>query len=147
MTNEDIKVFLGHQEEVQKCNIMFVIAGETVNPKLLTEMLVLEPSYAWAKGDRHVGKSGRDLRRQMGHWSITTEELASKSMEEHCRHLLALLEGRESVVRELRNSGEYRVSMSIWWQVGEIGHGSFNLLSTTVSCLAKYCDDFEFHFL
>jgi hypothetical protein len=31
--------------------------------------------------------------------------------------------------------------MSIWWQIGEIGHGSFNLVSTAVSCLAKYCDD------
>jgi hypothetical protein len=52
----------------------------------------------------------------MGHRSITTEDFASKSIEKHCRHLLALLEGRESTIRELRNAGHYRVSLSIWWQ-------------------------------
>jgi uncharacterized protein DUF4279 len=149
MTNEDIKVFLGEQNEVERCNIAFMIAGETLDPNFLTQTLRLEPTHAWAKGDRHLGKSGRDLLRPMGHWSLSTEAFESKSMEKHCRHLIDLLGERESIVRELRSSGKYRVSISIWWQVGETGHGSFNLLSETISCLAlaSYCDDFEFHFL
>lgn len=147
MKNEDIKVFVGEQEEVQRCYAMFVIAGEKVDPDLLTQTLSLEPSHAWSKGDLHFGNSRRELRRPIGHWSITTEDLASKSMEVHCSRLLALLEGRESTIQELRDREAYRISVIIWWQVGEIGHGSFNLLAKTVSSLAKYCDDLEFHFL
>ena len=147
MRNEDIKVFLGEHDAVQRCHIALIFAGETLNPQYLTQFLRLEPTYAWAKGDRHIGKSGRDLRRPIGHWSISTKDLASKSIQTHCQQLLTLLEGREPAIKELRSRGEYRISMSIWWQVGEIGHGSFNLLSETMAQLAKYCDDFEFHFL
>ena len=147
MKDDDIKVFLGEQDEVQRCNVMFRVASESVNPNLLTRQLGLQPTHAWAKGDHHVGKSGRDLRRPMGHWSVSTEDFVSKSLEAHCRRLISVLEQHKPAIRQIRDSHAYRTSIDIWWQVGEIGHGSFNLLSETMAQLAKYCDDFAFHFL
>ena len=148
MKNEDIRVHLGEQEEVQRCSLMLRIAGENLEPAALTRIMELEPTRAWAKGDPNIiKKTNRVLRRPMGHWSVSTEDLASKSLQVHCERLLSLLQGREAAIQDLRNSGQYRISISVWWQVGEVGHGSFNLLSTTVAALSKYCDDFEFHFL
>lgn len=147
MNNDDIQVYLGEQEEVQRCRLLFRIGGEDLEPAALTRIMQLEPTYAWAKGDLHVGKSKRQLRRPMGHWSVSTEDVASTSLQTHCERLLSLLQGRETAIQGLRNSGKYRISISARWQVGEVGHGSFNLLSTTVAALSRHCDDFEFHFL
>jgi hypothetical protein len=148
MKNEDIRVYLGEQEEAQRCHLMLRIGGENLAPDALTRIMQLEPTHAWAKGDLNIIKrTKRELRRQMGHWSVSTEDVASKSLQNHCERLLSLLQGREAAIQDLKDSGKYRISISVWWQVGEIGHGSFNLLSTTVAALSKYCDDFEFHFL
>jgi hypothetical protein len=127
MNNEHFRVYLGEQEEVQRCYLMLRIGGENLEPAALTRILQLEPTHAWAKGDLHVGKSKKELRRPMGHWSVSTEDLSSKSLQTHCQRLLSLLRGRETAIQDLRDSGQYRISISIWWQVGEIGHGSFSL--------------------
>jgi hypothetical protein len=148
MTNEDIRVYLGEQEEVQRCHLTLLIGDESLEPATLTQIMQLEPTRAWAKGDLHIIKNTkRELQRPMGLWSVSTEDVGSKSLQVHCERLLSLLRGRETAIQDLRDSGLYRISISIWWQAGEIGHGSFNLLSTTVAALSGYCDDFEFHFL
>src|SRR5580700_1604983 len=114
MKNEHIRVYLGEQEEVQRCHLTLRIAGENLEPPALTRIMQLEPTHAWAKGDLNIiKKTKRELRRQMGHWSVSTEDLASKSLQTHCERLLSLLQGRATAIQDLRDSGQYRISISI----------------------------------
>jgi hypothetical protein len=147
MTNEDIKVFLGEQDEVRKCNVSLRIAGDKLVPTQISSALGLVPTKSFEKGQEYVSKSGRILSHPMGMWHLSTEDSPSKSVEHHCHLLLDLLKGKEEPIRRMRESGLYRVSITCWWDSNGIGHGSFNVLSKTLAQLSAFCDDFEFYFV
>src|SRR5580700_10421086 len=110
MKNEEIRVYLGEQEEVQRCYLMLRIGGENLEPAALTRIMQLEPTHAWAKGDLNVIKrTKRELRRRMGHWSVSTEGVVSKSLQNHCERLLSLLRGREAAIQDRRDCGYHRI--------------------------------------
>src|ERR1700693_2684525 len=125
MTNQDIKVFLGEQQEVRKCNVSMRIGGDKLIPSEISSALNLVPTKSFEKGQEYLSKSGRILTHPMG--------CSSKSVEFHCHILLDLLRGKEEVIRQLRGNGMYRVSITFWWDGNDIGHGSFNVLSDTLA--------------
>jgi hypothetical protein len=101
MKNEDVRVYLGEQGEVQRCHLRLLIGGESLEPATLTRIMQLEPTHAWAKGDLHIiKKTKRQLRRPMGLWSVSIEDVASKSLQNHCERLLSLLQGREAAIQD-----------------------------------------------
>jgi hypothetical protein len=51
MKDDDIKVFLGERDQLQRYNVMFRVAPESLNPSLLTRQLGLQPTDAWAKDE------------------------------------------------------------------------------------------------
>jgi hypothetical protein len=147
MTNQDIQVFVGEQEEIRKCNVSIIIAGDKLIPSEISSTLNLVPTKSIQKGQEYLSKSGQILTHLMGTWHLSTEGNLSKSVELHCHVLLGLLQGKEEVFRNLRSSGLYRVSITLWWDGDGIGHGSFNVLGSTLAQLSMFCDDFEFYFV
>jgi hypothetical protein len=147
MTNHDVKVFLGEQLEVRKCNVSIRIGGDKLIPSEISSTLNLVPTKSFERGQEYLSKSGRLLTHPMGMWHLSTEGHSSKSVEGHCHILLDWLQGKEDVFRQLRSNGMYRVSITFWWDGNGIGHGSFNVLSETLARLSAFCDDFELYFV
>jgi len=145
-SDPNFRVFVGEQENLQACNASLRITGDDLRPAEISELLGLQPTRSFEKGERYQLKSARIVEYAIGAWHLSTEDYPSKSLELHCRRLLDLLRAKLEILRRLRDSGRYRVSVSLWWDSKGEG-GSFNILGDTMSELSGMCGDVEFHII
>ena len=72
------------------------IFGDSLVPGEVTALLGVEPIHAHAKGDRHIGKDGREFaKRRVGMWKLRADESA-ETFESRVLGLLACLPSSEA---------------------------------------------------
>ena len=93
-----------------RCMASFRITAEELDPFEISEILGIEPSTSYKKGEQITSttKKGKLLMmgfRRFGFWSINSEEKENKSLEQHIKNLLILLEPLKDELTELLNKG------------------------------------------
>lgn len=135
----------------------FSIHSDVLDPKAITNLLGIQPSRAWAKGEQYLGKMFAPATKQVtqvwrprysGIWAIESEGMVeSKRVEAHALYLLNLLEPAQEQLKHFLNLPEaYTVRFYIRWEPKD-GHGSYELSSGTLSKMAALCHYTEFSFL
>ncbi|MFD0893727.1 DUF4279 domain-containing protein [Luteolibacter ambystomatis] len=123
---------------------MIRVSGD-YDPAEVSRVVAVDPELSYRKGDEYVTKDGRTLRRPNSHWSVSTKDLDSRSMECHFLELRKRL-GGVSRWEKIRQMDGVVVSIAVWWEA-KGGFGDYFVTSKALSSLAGYGDDFEFYFL
>jgi hypothetical protein len=141
--------------EVARCELVdWGIRSDILDPLRITSELGIQPSRAWAKGERYLGKAldvetRRIVRTWYAHpwgtWALETRGLVTAtSVEPHVLSLLELLEPRRDIIKHyLDNTNEFTIRCLVWWQ-SNIGHGGFDLSSGIIARMAALCHYFQF---
>jgi hypothetical protein len=139
-----LEPFIGEDEDIEECHVLFQVRGATLIPEEVTHLLGVAPTRAWASGERSYSKSGKVRVQPFGSWYISTEGNPSRSVEAHCKQILDALKGKEAAVQRLRGTGKYRVLLTIALHTGGPGNAEMNVLGETMQRLAALCDDLEY---
>ena len=95
-------------------NIMveFRILSDDLNPKVITEKLLIEPNQYWMKGENI---KNRDLKREYSCWIISTGYEESLDINSQLFKMLNLLKSKKKDLQYLRDkySLEYRFDIVI----------------------------------
>jgi hypothetical protein len=150
---------MNHSErEVARCAGMdWCIRSSVLDADAVTHELEIEPSRAWAKGDRYISKrldseTGKITHvwrvRPWGIWGLNTKGMVdSAGVEPHILFLLNLLEPKDHVIgRYLQNPEEYTIRFTIRWE-SNIGHGGFAVSSSAVARMARLCHYLQFTYV
>jgi hypothetical protein len=147
MTNDDIKPDFGEREDIRECSVSLRIGGEELDPTGISSILGLVATRSFRKGEEYLSRTGRVMKRPIGVWHFSTQSNQSKSLEQHCRQLLLASDDRRDALKNLRESGRYRISLTVWWNTGGAGHGGLEVSGETISRLATLVDDVDVHFV
>ena len=92
------------------------IYGDFLAPDEVTALMGVAPTQAHAKGDRHIGKDGREYaKRRVGMWQLRAPE-ASESFESRVVALLALLPSPGTVWKALNQQFESDLSVGYFME-------------------------------
>jgi hypothetical protein len=92
------------------------IFGDSLVPDEVTALMGVEPTRAHAKGDRHMGKDGREYaKRRIGMWQLRAAE-TSESFESRVLNLLARLPPPGGVWEAINQQYESDVSVGYFMQ-------------------------------
>ena len=147
MNNNDIQPDFGEQEDIRECSVSLRIGSEDLDPTEISSVLGLVPTRSFRKGEEYVSKTGRVMKHPIGMWHFSTKANKSKSLEDHCQQLLRDLDDRTDALKSFRESGRFRISITVQWDSGGAGHGGFEVSGATISRLAMQVDDLEVHFM
>ena len=86
-----------------KVAVSFRVAGDTLDPHLVTAQLGIEPSLARRRGEPLPRRS--HIRQRTGVWILRSREPERASLERHLAKLLELLTPRAPEIRRLRAMG------------------------------------------
>jgi Domain of unknown function (DUF4279) len=147
MTDNDIQPDFGEQEDIRECSVSLRIGSEDLDATEISSVLGLVATRSFRKGEEYVSRTGRVMTYPIGMWHFSTKSNKSKSLEQHCRQLLLALDDRTDALKNLRESGRYRISLTVRWDSGGAGHGGFEVSGEAISRLAMLVDDVEVHFM
>jgi hypothetical protein len=92
------------------------IFGDSLVPDEVTALLGVEPTHAHAKGDRHIGKDGREFaKRRVGMWQLRAEESAG-TFESRVLGLLACLPRSEAAWSAITQNLEVDLSVGYFME-------------------------------
>lgn len=141
--------------EVARCELIdWAIRSDILEPRRITSELEIQPTRAYAKGERYLGRAldmeTRGIVRcwnthPWGSWAVETRGLVTANdVESHALRLLEMLEPRKEIIgRCLDRAEEYVIRCAIWWE-SNAGHGGFDLRSDIVARLAALCHYLQF---
>jgi hypothetical protein len=139
--------YFGEDDSVRECHVALRIGGNFSDPATITAQLQIEPTRAYGKGEEYLVEKISEMRkRSIGHWSISSENLESTSVEKHCEYLLKIIEPKKEIIQKYINDPEVWVSIVFWWE-SKVGHGGFSISPDKATRLAPLCQDLRFHFL
>jgi hypothetical protein len=87
----------------QKVRVTFRFVGDNVDPQEITSLMRMQPSAAHAKGDRVAKHPDRVY--PTGFWGLESSIPPDRSLEEHLKRMLSVLEPQASAIRSLERSG------------------------------------------
>lgn len=100
------------EEPEYSCSATLIILSDDLVPERISELLKIEPNQTWRRGERKsfVQPNGTviyfDSVYEWGGWkSFIPDEKQDLELHERLAHWCNLLEGRESVMRELEEQG------------------------------------------
>ncbi len=100
-------------------SVLLHISHASLQPDSITHQLHLQPSWAWQKGEPRERK-GRPAR--TGLWVLSSETAVhSRDVRRHIDWLIAHVQGRETVLQDLKNAGYQVSSFCHWVQLGGTG--------------------------
>jgi len=150
-------ISLDESDEVKKLYIVFRIRGDDLNTQTVTLNLNIQPTMAYQKGEKFVGKKFDPIARKaveeihtryISVWDIDTEsQQVLRSVEEHIEYMLNILEPHsQAIARYLEQNEKYIISFYIRWEPhGE--HGSYQIPGDLLGRMAKLCHFIEFSFI
>jgi hypothetical protein len=137
----------GNPEGCRRTYVSFGIAGDGVDPDIVTRDIGIEPTRAFRKGEEYVSRGGGILSRPIGVWRFSSErEVNSTSTEEHAKHILDKLEPRVGAIAQYMRSPEIRTVIAVWFEARD-GHGGYTLKASTLSRLCRLCNDIDFYYI
>ncbi len=131
----------------------YVIRSDILIPDTITSELDLQPTHAFAKGEKYLGKVydpqtkiTTDVWRERpwGVWRIDTNALdLSLKVEDHILYLLSVLEPKRNRINYyLENKEEYTVSFYI--ERESLNPSSIEIMSKTLERMSMLCHYSEF---
>lgn len=146
------------EDDVAKSVLVdFGMRSDVLDPKAMTDLLQIQPSRSWAKGEQYLSKT-RDpvtkqltkawYRRSSGIWAIDSKACTqTKRVEYHIQYLLNMLEPKQEQIKFfVEQQAIYSVSFYIRWEP-KSGHGSYEISNSTLSRMSALCHYIEFSFL
>lgn len=142
------------EDAVKELHIDFCIRSDFLNKEILSKELGITPTRVWNKGEEYLGKT-RDVvtkeivtvkrKRPWGIWGLDTKNsVSSKTVEDHARYLIDLLEPHKNQLKKyLLDKDNYSVRFFIWWEPYD-GHGSYEISSETLIRMAELSHHIEF---
>jgi hypothetical protein len=92
------------------------IFGDSLVPDEVTALIGVEPTRAHAKGDRHIGKDGREYaKRRIGMWQLRAPK-GSESFESRVVDLLSLLPNPGTVWEVINQQFESDLSVGYFME-------------------------------
>lgn len=114
------------------------LQGDELDPAHVTDALLIEPSFAAAKGElRPPGRSSKapSVRQPTGVWLFTTADLASTSLERHLLAALDRIEPRAVELKELIDANHLAFDIVCYW-VSATGQGGPGITPKTLGRVA-----------
>ena len=104
MEENDWNVIDPTAEEV---HATFRLSHETLVPQDISNALELDPSHSHRKGDRNLGKEGREYTPyKIGVWTFSSKgKLASTDLNEHINWVLTKLDKKKEIIKEYQDNG------------------------------------------
>jgi hypothetical protein len=123
-------------------SVTFSIRSDNLIPEEISNLLALEPTQAWGKGDFFVNGTGTH-QRPWGVWSLSSERVVdSLNVQDHLLFILELLEPKQSAIAQLLGKPDHMAQMYVW-HVGEVG---FSLSSSTLKRACSMCHTINFSY-
>lgn len=142
--NDDIKSIV--YDNCKIANITFGIRAQDLSPDYISQILGIEASHSFSRGDYFNTSSGKK-QRAFGVWQLRSENyLKSTNLEEHALFILNQLEAVHNKILTFLNNSEYYVDIRIWWETSDSG-GGFVMSSDVVRRLSLLCNEINFTFL
>jgi hypothetical protein len=98
---------------VDACSVTLRFFGEDLDPDEVTQLLGVDPSGAYRKGDIFRGKK-YDRVQKTGSWRFTIEKLAGVELEDQINELLDQLPSDLGIWRELTKRFEADLFCGLW---------------------------------
>ncbi len=136
--------------------VRFIINSFVLDPAVISAELGVQPSRAWARGEKYLGRvSDPEMHkmvecwreRGLGIWSIDSTALPPTcTVDEHFLYLLDILEPRQNqLARYLRDAETYTVSFLVRKETG-YQRASCEVSSSVLERVAKLCHFVRFAF-
>jgi hypothetical protein len=136
-------VFESSQSEQPRVSVSFGIRGISLVPNELTQLLGMQPSHSFAKGDEFASVSGTH-ERPWGVWQLRSEtSVSALDIEDHARFILECLEPKRDLLMNYLTSNEFSVDVRIWYET-ENEVASFCVSSDVFRRLSALCNEFNF---
>ncbi len=87
----------------EQVEVTFRFVGDSVNPKVITSKIGIQPSKTRVKGD--VVEKHPDRTHPTGFWGLDSSISPNCPLEEHLRHLLDILDPQASAIKEFSKVG------------------------------------------
>ena len=115
----------------EQCRVYFGVFKFAHDPESITDILGIQPTIAWRKGDAGPGNSKRTHDR----WELCGSRYGVDSFEEQLDELLSILEGRRAQVRQVVEQFEAGICCTATYC--EDANPGFHLSETLISRLAS----------
>ena len=95
-----------HASHIKKVHVRFIISGESLDHKQVTDALGIKPDVCANRGDTKVIGKAVSVHSE-GFWRIDTQgKVDSKDINDHLKFLLSLLLPHKDVILEMAQNGE-----------------------------------------
>jgi hypothetical protein len=150
-------VSLGEEAITRQAYADFRIRSDVLVPESLSVELGVQPTLAWAKGERYLGKEldpatkqivERWAERPWGMWHINSKAVVhSKKVEDHLAYLLDIFEPkRDRLIPYLQRELEYSISVYIRWEPSDVA-GSYRISSGILTRTASLCHYMDYSYV
>ena len=143
------------EDEVAGISISFCLSSDNIDPALITIQLGVEPSKAWAKGDKYLGKKlNLETRRieqcwrehPWGLWCLNSgTRVISNDIEAHVVSMLSVFESKKDILKCYVEDPECAVRFHIKWEAAE-GRSGYELSSEFLVRLAALSNYIQFDY-
>lgn len=150
-------ISLDESDSVKNLFVVYRIRGNDLIPQTITSELNIQPTVAYQKGEKFVGKkydpvAKRDTeetrKRPISVWNIDSKsQQGIRRVKDHIEYLLNILEPHSQQINNyLKQSEKYMISFYIRWEpYGE--HGSYIIPGELLGRMERLCHFVEFSFI
>lgn len=140
MVGDDMK-----EQRSGKVYVMFRVKGDDIDPGEVAELLRLEPTRSFRKGELFRARD-RMHPRAYGMWMLSTEKaVTSEELVDHCNYLLERLRPVRAEIDRVRARVGVEVTVAFWWEPTD-GPTGFTFPSRDLRELSEMCNNFDFYF-
>jgi hypothetical protein len=127
--------------------VSFGVRGDNLDPVQVTQLLGIQPSRSYARGEKYITRVSRTQTGERVHpvgvWQISSETaVVSDGIQEHLDYIADLIGPKHNEIGLLLTDPSIYVDVRLWVESMESVH-SFTLRSESVLCLAALCRDFN----
>jgi hypothetical protein len=98
--------------------VTFRVAGDTLDPKEVTQILSVPPTHAHRKGETYQpGRRGKSVTGSTGVWFVSTDNIVhSNRLDEHLAYIASLLDTRKTrSLHNLVNDKHLTAALTCFW--------------------------------
>src|SRR5438105_1507283 len=99
-----------------QAHITFGIRGDDLDPAQMSDLLGLQPSHAFSRGEQYESSAGT-RHRPFGVWQLRSDSaITSVELEDHAAFILHHLESRRDLIESFLTQPIYYIEIRIWWE-------------------------------
>ena len=98
---------------MDKAHVAFCVFGFGDNPSVVTELMGVEPTEVWAKGDPTTGHPA--VARNHSRWVLKSPLDLERDVEDHIEALLSILERRSAAVFKVAERFDTQITCAVYY--------------------------------